>query len=276
MNAPYCPSHGAFRTLGEDAASFAYSALRGLGGAEAARRIPVIKEALAAMARAASVLKVDNNADHDVEDALGGFRTRAADFGFMGEREPITFREAFKRRQLWKTLKLLDGVPVGRVTANYIASLGVDPAIIAARCGRLVVVPGGHPLIEDAASKEDVRLPHVFCEVRDFDGETTVDLAVWAVGLPDEWYAGHGVGVMLGHVNVETPSENSLQIWRDPESWLRAECDGVVIIRRAEAWRDLGRWPGYLVAEDIEHARELARDGQPFFDVANIGMRDAA
>ena len=274
--ANYAPCHGAFRDLGEATAEFASSQLCGIGEAEAARRLPMIKDALATMARTIAALNVDSNADHDVEDALRGFRTRGAEMGFMGARKPVTMIEAFKRHRLHETLELLDTVGHTQATVDYLAGLGVDPAIVAARCGRLVVVPGGHPLIADAAAKEDRRLPHVFAEVCDFDGEMPIDLAVWAIGRPDEWYAGHGSGVMLGHANVFAPDESPLQIWRDPESWLRAGCDGVVILRRREAWcGDLGRWQGYILAENLEHAQELNRDGAQFFDVANVGVRDA-
>jgi hypothetical protein len=265
-------AHGALCRHGENHAEFTYSQLIGVGAAEAKRRLPAFVAMVEATARATAATENASNVDDFVEVAVHGFRVRAAELGLMGLREPETMMQAFKRRRLRDSLKLLDAVHVGRATADYLAGLGVDPAIVAERCGRLVVVPGYHPLIADAASKEDRRLPHVFCEVRDFDGETAVDLAVWAVDRPDEWYAGHGTGVMLGHVNVETPSESPLQIWRDPESWLRAECTGVVLIRTSEAWRDLGRWGGYIVAEDIEHARELNCDGQPFFDIARIGV----
>jgi hypothetical protein len=265
-------AHGALCRHGESFAEFAYSQMHGVGEAEAKRRLPAFVAMVESMARATAATENASNVDDFVDVARRGFRVRASELGLMGMREPETMMEAFKRRRLRGSLKLLDAVHVGRATADYIVNLGVDPAIIAARCGRLVVVPGGHPLIADAASKEDVRLPHVFCEVRDFDGESAVDLVVWAINRSDEWYAGHGVGVMLGHVNVETPSESPLRVHRDPESWLRAECDGVVIIRQADAWRDLGRWSGYIVAEDIEHARELSCDGQPFFDIARIGV----
>jgi hypothetical protein len=101
-------------------------------------------------------------------------------------------------------------------------------------------------------------------------------LILWPIGRPEDWLTGFDTGTLLGHHNVETPSDEPLQVRRDPEAWLRAKCDGVVVISDAEAWRNLHRWPGYLAAEDVDHARQLSRLIAHVVDPRKIVVRDAA
>jgi hypothetical protein len=61
-----------------------------------------------------------------------------------------------------------------------------------------------------------------------------------------------------------------LKAHRTPESWLRAGCDGFVALNQNSCARAISACPGSIVAEDIDHGRELARLLHPFFDPAKI------
>ena len=171
-------------------AEFASSQMRGIGEAEAKRRIPAFIAMVEAMARSTERMECATNVDEFVEVAVHGFKVRAGELKIMGAREPLTFREAFHRRRLHEALKSLDAIPVGRATGEYLARLGVDPATVKAKCGRLLVVHGQHPAIADLVWKDDARIPHVVAEVRDFDGETPIDLAMRPIDMPNEWFTG--------------------------------------------------------------------------------------
>ena len=73
--------------FGEAAAELAYSQLHGVGEAEAARRLPAIREALAAMARSIAGLQGATDVAEFIKEARRGFNVRASELGFLGARE---------------------------------------------------------------------------------------------------------------------------------------------------------------------------------------------
>jgi hypothetical protein len=156
-------------------------------------------------------------------------------------------------------------------TGRWLRSQGVDIA-------RALNIAG--PIIEhsiavfdgaafDFAAPDD---PHavraVVHVVHGDDAETPVDLVAWTRAHPDRALLCLGAGVALGVDQIANPESyfagKPLQIHRTPLGWLRAGCAGIVILGADGVVDRLDRLPPRsetykLVAEDLDHGRELRR-----------------
>ena len=103
----------------------------------------------------------------------------------------------------------------------------------------------------------------VVCEVRGCDGETVVDLVAWSIDNPTSWWTAIGAAVVMGESFAGNPNAGlcgePLRIFQTPLAWLRAQCEGIVILDHARAGRwllDAGRT---VAAVDRQHAADIHR-----------------
>ncbi|MGC1861552.1 MAG: hypothetical protein WA733_10615 [Methylocystis sp.] len=174
--------------------------------------------------------------------------------------------------------QLYDVLPTREGNA-YRASLGIDHATIEAECGVVVIAPVRYfpgrsfDLIEDV---DTGGVLSAIIEVFDADARTIIDLVAWPLNRPDKFARALGRGDGLAIWRVLDPgtyaysSEKALRVHRTPDSWLRAGCQGVVILNTMSAPRWLSASPGHLLAENIEHGREIGRLLHPLFDPRRI------
>jgi hypothetical protein len=175
------------------------------------------------------------------------------------------------RAQIYDTLPTREG-------NAYRASLGIDHATIEAACGVVVVAPVQYfrdrsfDLIEDG----EAGFLSAIIEVFDADARTIIDLVAWPLNRPDKFATalrrGDGLGIwqVLDAGSYAYSPERALRVHRTPESWLRARCQGVVILNTPSAPRWLAAAPGPLLAEDLDHGREIGRLLHPLFDPRRI------
>jgi hypothetical protein len=87
-----------------------------------------------------------------------------------------------------------------------------------------------------------------------------VDLLAWHPRHPRRWALRVGAAPWLGCCEPQYMEPEPVRIWRSPLAWLRADCDGLVMLSTdpADAYRLLSSLRE-IVAEDAEHAAELRR-----------------
>jgi hypothetical protein len=96
--------------------------------------------------------------------------------------------------------------------------------------------------------------------VRDY---LVCDMVAWPVGEPE--YFGTAMGpsrgsALLGPMGVHRSQTDKtpIRLHRNPEQWLKANCEGSVILKpEAARWLNLSDVP--LICEDVEHARAVRR-----------------
>jgi hypothetical protein len=117
--------------------------------------------------------------------------------------------------------------------------------------------------------------PAIVIECIGADGLTRIDLCAWPVGKPAAFALAVGWADLLGLAHLQSPAsyfggDPVTHVWRTPERWLYQGCEGVVLLNATSAPPVLARAPGYLIAEDAAHGRELARLLHPFFEPSRI------
>ena len=114
----------------------------------------------------------------------------------------------------------------------------------------------------------------VVIEVFDDDDETVIDLVAWPVNRPEKFATAFGYAEALGLAQVCDPETyvdgQPLRIHQTPLAWVKAGCNGVVILRETSAFLWLPRALGNLAAEDLAHGQRVARLLHSFFDPARI------
>jgi hypothetical protein len=281
-----------FQEIGERHAEFVSRSLRGLGEAKAQRLLPVILSVLDDYAS-----RLTEFAGGDVVEACKsarrGFRIRGAELGYLGSDRPRTIVEAWRRRRVGEINDLLSTAPRDGAEA-YLKSLGVDDPPQLARYGQLWVLPGSHPLFEDnsldRASDDTGDGRPLFNVVVDDDRDDRTatyailqvivgddllfDFVAWDVAEPTKFWTligGNGSWPHLGSPILGDPKQNPhepLVVHRTPVAWLANNCVGVVPLND-KAGRDLA-CADQLVAQDLDHAREIARLICSFADPRNI------
>jgi hypothetical protein len=100
-------------------------------------------------------------------------------------------------------------------------------------------------------------------EALDEDGETVVDLVAWPLDAPDRVLTMFGRASVLG---LRTATDSTtyvfgrpLAVHRTPLDWLKAGCNGCVVVVPRLAARLFNELPGDIAPQDAEHAQELAR-----------------
>lgn len=205
-------------------------------------------------------LSADDSIELELFDDYGGY---SADI-----RTPL--REM--RAELFAGLRELD--PDG---FRYRRELGVDHPVIEAECGTVVCASLHYfaPRTFDFGASDNARgIKSAVVEVFDTDRETVIDLCAWPLDRPDKFATAIRRADGLGVWRVTNPATyhvgQALRVHRTPDAWLRAGCDGVVILNPLSAPRWLAESPGQLIAEDIEHGREIGRMLHPFFPAHRI------
>lgn len=91
----------------------------------------------------------------------------------------------------------------------------------------------------------------------------TADFVSWPITCPSAVSTAFGRVDLLGADQVDNPASfyggRPLFVHRTPLSWLRAGCSGVVVLDERRAGARLAGALGNLLAEDLDHARELHR-----------------
>jgi hypothetical protein len=96
------------------------------------------------------------------------------------------------------------------------------------------------------------------------DEEAPLDVIAWSPYEPDRFGTLLGQAGILGAGNIVNPASfhaGPCRLWWDPLAWLRASCQGAVILDVKLARAILAKAPGRLAAEDVNHARELVSSG---------------
>ena len=89
------------------------------------------------------------------------------------------------------------------------------------------------------------------------------DMVAWPVGEPDYFSTAMGPGrgsALLGPMSVHRSQTDRtpIRLHRNPEQWLKASCEGSVILKpEAAIWLNLTDVP--IICEDIEHALSVRR-----------------
>src|SRR5262249_31201106 len=80
-----------------------------------------------------------------------------------------------------------------------------------------------------------------------------IDLLAFHARYPHRWALRRDAAEWLGAIEPQYFAPEPVHVWRSPLAWLRAGCQGIVILSRdaASACR------GGIIAEDAEHAAEL-------------------
>lgn len=140
--------------------------------------------------------------------------------------------------------------------------LGVDHRVLYANAGMVTVLP--IRLHRDRRfTFDDAGRLGVVLECLAEDGQTPLDLCAWPLDRPDAFVTALHRAEGLGVEQVTNPATwafgGALMVHRTPLSWLRSGCRGVVPLdeRSAPAW--LGRAPGCLVVDDVEHGAVVSR-----------------
>jgi len=161
----------------------------------------------------------------------------------------------FTSHQQWLSRSWL--VPA---TASFVKSNRLDLEMVNAHAGTISLLPCAF----DGAGYFDFDPGGDICcvfEVLDEDAATSTDLCAFSVIFPDRFGLAMGSAAVLGLTNVTNPASwafgKVLPVYRRPIDWLRAGCEGVVILDHYAAPACLSRKLGNLLAEDEAHAREL-------------------
>lgn len=144
--------------------------------------------------------------------------------------------------------------------AAHFKAHGIDDKLVLAHAGTAALLP----CVFDGNGYFDLDPEGETClvfEVLDEDAATTVDLCASSIADPRRFGSAVGGIPVLGMTNVTNPASwafgKVLPVFRRPLSWLRAGCQGVVILHHSGAADCLARKLGNLLAEDEAHARDL-------------------
>ena len=129
---------------------------------------------------------------------------------------------------------------------------------------------------------DDDGMPGVVIEALGDDAESIEDLVAWPLDRPDKFATALGRARGLGVDQARNPASifggKPLRVWRTPLAWLKAGCQGVVILNQSAAVLWLGDALGTIAGEDIEHAREIGRLLHPYVNPRRVlyPLREAA
>jgi hypothetical protein len=126
-------------------------------------------------------------------------------------------------------------------------------------------------------------VPSAVVEVLDDDGRTILDLLAWPLSEPAAFATAIGnadlVGATTMRNTVNHRFKQPLLVHRTPSGWVMAGCRGCVIVNPEYAGYWLRKCNRQILAEDLEHGRELkqilqrkrvTRTPLPEFDMRNL------
>lgn len=145
--------------------------------------------------------------------------------------------------------------------SDYVAANNIVPEAVNAHAGLLAILPccfDGRGYF--SFDGERLHMAAVI-EAYDEDAETPADLVAWPIDKPAAFATAVGFGA-LGIDQVTNPATyafgGKLLIHRTPLNWLKSGCKGVVVLHHEHAGCWLREALGNILAEDEEHARQLA------------------
>jgi hypothetical protein len=156
-------------------------------------------------------------------------------------------------------------------TARWLRAQGVDIAQALNIAGPVIehdVAVFDKDAFDFAAPDDPHAARAVVHVVHGDDAETPVDLVAWERGRPDRVLRCLATGIALGACQIQNPASyfagKPLQIHRTPLAWLRAGCQGIVVLSADGVLDRLDRLPPRpepyrLLAEDLDHGVELRR-----------------
>ena len=104
-------------------------------------------------------------------------------------------------------------------------------------------------------------VPSAVVEVLDEDGKTVLDLLAWPLAEPEAFATAVGNADVVGATNMRStaycPFTQPLWVHRTPLGWIKAACKGCVIINPSYAGYWLRKCNRQILAEDLDHGREL-------------------
>lgn len=160
--------------------------------------------------------------------------------------------------------------------ADYVKAHALDLDQIAANAGMFAVCLAQVCAHETPAQFDfsPQGVPAGVIEVLAENGETIIDLCAWPLNAPERFATAVGEADMLGIGAIRNPATYAhgrpLQVHRTPLGWLKANCQGCVILNREWGGHWLRKAHGPLLAEDLQHGRELRRLLGPRFDVKRL------
>lgn len=104
-------------------------------------------------------------------------------------------------------------------------------------------------------------VPAAVIEVLAEDAVTVIDLAAWPLHAPEFFATAVGEADMLGISNMRSTRgckfSGPLKVFRTPHNWLKAGCQGCVVLNPRYGGYWLRRTNREILAEDLAHGREL-------------------
>jgi len=152
-----------------------------------------------------------------------------------------------------------------REASAYVKAHGLDLDVIAAHAGTFAVClaqlsPNTEPAQFDFTPEG---VPCAVIEVLDENAETVIDLVAWPLHASERLATAVGEADMLGIPCMRNPATyvggRPLRVHRTPLGWLKAGCQGCVVLNRDWGGYWLRQAPGPLLAENLAHGRELRR-----------------
>lgn len=155
---------------------------------------------------------------------------------------------------------------------EYVRGAGISMPAVYAHCGLLALARCRFIAGQRFDwSGEDGELAAVIEVVEVERGEpVTKDLVAWSIDEPSRFGTAMGTASILGGDQLRNPAsffpDQPLPVWRTPLAWVTAGCRGVVLLDEVSGPRRLAGALGKLLAEDLEHAREIDRLCHPWLD----------
>ena len=144
----------------------------------------------------------------------------------------------------------------------FVRSLPMDYATLASHAGFVAVLPIG--LRADRSFYfADEGMRGVVLECLGEDADTIVDLLAWPLHRPEKFATALHRADALGVSQVSNTATyfggTPLRVHRTPLGWLQAGCSGCVPLNPVTAPEWLGWALGNILADDVDHGREISR-----------------
>jgi len=170
------------------------------------------------------------------------------------ERAPPTVSELCKieywnARPLWQS-------DLDHFAALGISGLGLANPDMVLKAG-IILDDGGNTFVFEHHTDTDGGRDAFILPVGDASG--IVDLIAFdsEIGLLATWL---GRAFTINEASIWAPNLDGdpLAVWRDPVGWLKANREGIVLLKPQQAYSYLDHLPG-VIAEDVQHGEELER-----------------
>ena len=153
---------------------------------------------------------------------------------------------------------------------SFIHQNKIDPAALEPHCGTIGVAlcksletSNGDTLFEFSSKGIPCVVIEAICFRRECGNINpyTADLVAWPLQAPNSFATALGTGEgceLLGAWSACSTDRSSLKIHRTPLAWLKAGCEGCVVLKQEGGGFWLNKAWGPFVCEDAEHAHEVS------------------